>query len=69
MAWLNLISRFAIGDGFLGFWNVMAKIFQDTKHQRCLVHQNNNVLALLFKGMELKIKDKCCLLSRGCTFN
>jgi transposase-like protein len=29
----------AIGDGALGFWNAISKVYPETRHQRCWVHK------------------------------
>jgi transposase-like protein len=34
----------AVGDGALGFWKALAKVFPDTRAQRCWVHKSANVL-------------------------
>ncbi|MGG2143910.1 IS256 family transposase [Symbiopectobacterium sp. RP] len=53
---LTVSPKLATGDGALGFWNAMAKIFPDTQHQRCWVHKTANVLASLPKAMQPKVK-------------
>ncbi|MGG2141831.1 IS256 family transposase [Symbiopectobacterium sp. RP] len=53
---LTVSPKLATGDGALGFWNAMAKIFPDTQHQRCWVHKTANVLASLLKAMQPKVK-------------
>lgn len=42
----------------MGFWNALAKVFPDTRHQRCLVHKTTNVLASLPKSVQPKIKSE-----------
>ena len=32
------------GDGALGFWKAVRKIFPDVTHQRCWVHKTANIL-------------------------
>lgn len=39
----------AVGDGALGFWAALAKVFPKTKAQRCWVHKTANVLSKLPK--------------------
>jgi len=34
----------AIGDGALGFWKALSKVFPETIHQRCWVHKTSNAL-------------------------
>jgi transposase-like protein len=46
----------AVGDGFLGFWKALAKVYPDTRHQRCWVHKTANVLNKVPKGMQPKVK-------------
>jgi len=36
--------KLASGDGALGFWIALGKVFPSTKHQRCWVHKTMNVL-------------------------
>ena len=48
--------KLAIGDGALGFWKSLHKIFPQTKHQRCWVHKTANVLNKLPKMVQPKVK-------------
>ena len=48
----------AVGDGALGFWNALAKVYGDTRWQRCWVHKTANVLNKLPKSLQAKAKDK-----------
>jgi putative transposase len=48
----------AVGDGSLGFWNALAKIFPDTRWQRCWLHKTANVLNKLPKSLQKKAKEK-----------
>ncbi|APZ43259.1 IS256 family transposase [Acidihalobacter ferrooxydans] len=48
--------KLAIGDGALGFWKALNKVFADTRHQRCWVHKTANVLNKLPKPMQPKVK-------------
>ena len=36
--------KVATGDGALGFWKALSKIYSQTRHQRCWVHKTANVL-------------------------
>lgn len=54
---LNVSPRLATGDGALGFWNALDKIYADTRHQRCWVHKTANVLNKLPKTMQPKVKE------------
>lgn len=53
---LTVSPKLATGDGAMGFWNALAKVFPDTRHQRCLVHKTANVLASLPKSVQAKVK-------------
>lgn len=66
-SWTNLLldlksrglttpPKLATGDGSLGFWLAMAKIFPSTKQQRCWVHKTVNVLDKLPKGQQAAAK-------------
>lgn len=48
--------KLAIGDGALGFWGALSKIYPETRHQRCWVHKTANVLNKLPKSMQPKVK-------------
>jgi hypothetical protein len=39
----------AVGDGALGFWNALRKVFPETREGRCWFHKAANVLAALPK--------------------
>lgn len=42
----------AVGDGALGFWTAISKVFPNTKHQRCWVHKTCNVVNKLSKNLQ-----------------
>ena len=46
---LKLGPQLAIGDGALGFWSAVSKVYPNTRHQRCWVHKSVNVLDKLPK--------------------
>lgn len=48
--------KLAVGDGALGFWKAVAKLWPETGHQRCWVHKTANVLEKLPKAMQPKVK-------------
>lgn len=48
--------KVAVGDGALGFWAALRKIFGETREQRCWVHKTANVLNDLPKGRQAKAK-------------
>jgi len=53
---LTQSPRLATGDGALGFWNALSKMYPDCRHQRCLVHKTSNVLNKVSKTMQPKVK-------------
>lgn len=53
---LGEAPRLAIGDGALGFWKALTKVFGATRHQRCWVHKTANVLNKLPKSLQKKAK-------------
>jgi putative transposase len=50
--------KVATGDGALGFWSAMSKVFPGVVHQRCWVHKTANVLNKLPRGMHAAAKAK-----------
>ncbi len=53
---LTIAPKLAVGDGALGFWAALRKIFPETKEQRCWVHKTANVLNHLPKSVQPKAK-------------
>jgi len=49
---MTIAPKLASGDGSLGFWLAMAKVFPETKQQRCWVHKTANVLDKLPKSQQ-----------------
>ena len=49
--------KIAIGDGALGFWAALRKVFPSTREQRCWVHKTANVLNKLPKKIQPHAKD------------
>ena len=49
---LTIPPKLAMGDGSLGFWIALSKIFPSTRHQRCWVHKTMNVLDKLPKNQQ-----------------
>src|SRR5262249_20627804 len=41
---LSIAPEVAVGDGALGFWKALAKLFPTTQVQRCWMHKTGNVL-------------------------
>jgi transposase-like protein len=54
---LSTAPKLAIGDGALGFWNAISKVYPETRHQRCWVHKTANVLNKLPKSVQPKVKE------------
>ena len=54
---LEVAPKLAIGDGALGFWNAIRKVWPTTRHQRCWVHKTANILNKVPKSMQPKIKE------------
>ncbi|WAK03154.1 IS256 family transposase [Methylobacter sp. YRD-M1] len=54
---LKTAPKLAIGDGALGFWKAVGKLWPDTDQQRCWVHKTANVLDKLPKAMQPKVKE------------
>ena len=53
---LTEAPKLAVGDGALGFWAALRKVFGETREQRCWVHKTANVLNDLPKGKQPKAK-------------
>ena len=48
--------RLAVGDGALGFWKALHKVYGETRQQRCWVHKTANILSKLPKTKQAKAK-------------
>lgn len=48
--------KLATGDGAMGFWNALSKVYPDCTHQRCWVHKTANILNKVPKSIQPKIK-------------
>jgi putative transposase len=48
----------AVGDGSLGFWKALSKVYDTTRWQRCWVHKTANVLNKLPKSIQAKAKER-----------
>ncbi len=55
---LKVAPELAIGDGALGFWKALTKVYHNTRWQRCWVHKTANVLNKLPKSLQAKAKEK-----------
>jgi len=53
---LKTAPNIAVGDGALGFWAALRKMFPETKEQRCWVHKTANVLNKMPKSVQPKAK-------------
>ena len=53
---LEVDPSLAVGDGALGFWAAIPKVFPSTAGQRCWTHKTANVLNKLPKGVQGKAK-------------
>jgi len=48
---MTIDPKLATGDGALGFWAALAKVYPGTKQQRCWVHKTANVLNKMPKAL------------------
>jgi len=48
--------QLAIGDGSLGFWKALRKVYDQSREQRCWMHKTGNVLNKLPKHKQAKAK-------------
>jgi transposase-like protein len=53
---MTIDPELAVGDGALGFWKALGKVFPKTRTQRCWVHKTANVLNKMPKGLQGKAK-------------
>lgn len=53
---LSIEPKIAIGDGALGFWAALRKVFLTTQEQRCWVHKTANVLNKMPKPVQKRAK-------------
>ena len=53
---LSRAPKVAVGDGALGFWKALEKIWPQTRQQRCWVHKTANVLNKLPKSVQPSAK-------------
>ena len=51
---LKIGPELAVGDGALGFWKALPKVYGQTSSQRCWVHKTKNVLNCLPKSLQSK---------------
>lgn len=55
---LTVDPKLATGDGALGFWKALPKVFSKTREQRCWFHKSDNVLDKLPKRLQAGAKEK-----------
>lgn len=55
---LVIDPKVAVGDGALGFWKALKKVYPTTQEQRCWVHKTANVLDKLPKRLQPEAKQK-----------
>lgn len=55
---LKVDPKLATGDGALGFWKALKKVYPKTREQRCWVHKTANVLDKLPKRLQAEAKQK-----------
>ncbi len=53
---MHLAPKLATGDGALGFWKALRKVYPATRNQRCWVHKTANVLNKMPKSVQAKAK-------------
>jgi putative transposase len=54
---LSIDPKLATGDGALGFWKALPKVFPATRTQRCWVHKTANVLDKLPQRLQPRAKE------------
>ena len=55
---LTIDPKLATGDGALGFWKALPKVFPTTREQRCWFHKSGNVIDKLPKPLQPRAKEK-----------
>lgn len=53
---LALAPKLAVGDGALGFWAALRKVYGQTREQRCWKHKTANVLSKMPKSVQPQAK-------------
>jgi len=53
---LDLAPKLAVGDGALGFWAALRKVYGETREQRCWLHKTVNVLNNMPKSVQPRAK-------------
>lgn len=55
---LTIPPKLAVGDGSMGFWAALEKVYPETRQQRCWVHKAANVISNLPKRLKSQANDK-----------
>lgn len=53
---LTVAPQLAVGDGALGFWKALRKLYPETREQRCWFHKTGNVLNKMPKSVQPRAK-------------
>lgn len=53
---LSSVPKVAVGDGQMGFWAALDKVYPGVRHQRCWFHKMGNVLEKMPKSLQAKSK-------------
>jgi putative transposase len=53
---LTVAPHLAVGDGALGFWKALRKLYPETREQRCWFHKTGNVLNKMPKSVQPRAK-------------
>lgn len=51
-----MAPKLAVGDGALGFWAALRKVYGQTREQRCWLHKTANVLNKMPRSVQAKAK-------------
>jgi len=54
---LTIAPKLAVGDGALGFWAALRKVYPATREQRCWMHKSGNVLDKLPRSVQPRALD------------
>lgn len=52
----KIAPKLAVGDGALGFWAALRKVFPETAEQRCWFHKSGNVLSKMPRSVQPRAK-------------
>ena len=55
---LTEAPKIVVGDGAMGFWKALKKVYPQTREQRCWMHKTGNILNYLPKREQRKAKDR-----------